>query len=1493
MLSFKKSQRRGAAGKYKSTDARHRRPRFESLECRRLLAIGTISPIWVPEGPAPITSGVQYVGAINQVAVDPKNSTDLLAATVNGGIWQTSNFTAPGGPTWGTTTDLMPSLSIESVAFSPVNSSVIYAGTGESSSEYQGDAAVGVYKSIDGGTTWQVENPGGMFTNLRIIDIVPTTLNGGQTVFLATADTTTTAGEVSAGGVYRSDDGGMRWNRLSGVTGNGLPDSGVSDLVENPSNANQFFAAIPNSLGGANAGVYELDVSNGNTQWANVTNNMSAGDLNVSAKVLLSISPAGANPIWAAIINTSGDYQAVYRGLAASGTVNWTNVGTYDSRFREFDPPHIGVASGGVHGAIVADPSHDNFVYLSASGPPIVRGDSSNNTWSTITDFQTLPDNVINTNVTTQPHMDSRGMVFAGSVLLQCDDGGVYQCTNPSSTSTDAQVWSSINGNIQDTEGAIYSYTGSFDDHYGMSLSYDSQFHIIFGGAQDVGTPTQNAPDSVYGYQDETGDDGGATDVDNFSLASKNESARYFWGHVRKVFSGPNTEAPNDHPAYIFPASSLDGLSLAGLSDMLPANPDDLYEFSVEDAVAGQMVVAGTTFAGLKNEPRVKTQGALYESTDVGSTTSMTLQGGSYYLNDNWTPITVPADFVAATAMAYGGTLNGNAQPDVLYVASGSKMYLRAPGSALTETSSLPAGAGTIITIALDPNNWHTAFVSDGAHVYMTTNMGANWQDVSGNLTNPQVPGTWVTLARLAVIPGSGMDAVLFAGSQGVWRMLTNAPGVWIRFGANLPNVETAGVLYNATDNVLVVSTIGRGFWEMQNASTVVFQNPLIGISRDNAGGDTIDLRLDPANSSLLELLQNGHVEFDAPANANPLIDLEYCVNDTIDIENVPAGVQVMIEGAGPNTVNINTSSQGVQGILGTVDVEAGGTTLNIDDTGDNKARTATIGDLAGQAGWGDVAGLCGGQIDYQYSSVASLNLTTDDTTGNSISILESENPITVTIEAVTNVYLGDTTQGTRDIADVSVESSEVVGTPDSGNALITVNDQPESNTSRTITLSTFNPLKTFKYGSFFVALPDTAWGSISGLLGVGNSTLDYEYLDTKSVTINEGGLDAIVNNQGPGVTPVNINQNPNIQGVTVLTATASGPIHMMIIGQHFGLHPIVWIGGVQASLDPSYVNTDTEIHVLVPRTTMLQTADVRVVTEFGTSAATPADLFTYINPPVVTGLSVSAGPLSSEGPIIISGTDLDGATAVDFGGVAATGVTVNPDGTVSAIPPPGAAGTVDVTVTTAGGMSNTSSQDEYTYLNAPIFSNMSRSSGPATGGSVVTIVGANLDSVTEVDFGDLPATQLTIDSANQITATSPPQAAGPVAVSLVSPGAAGGRAAAGNFTYTVVTVVSAVAPNSGPYEGGTAVTITGTGLADATAVDFGSTPADGFTVNPDGSVTAVSPAGALGENADVTVTTPDGISGKSANDKFTYALVAPSSTSLLPLTARRPARRP
>ncbi|MGH9093466.1 MAG: IPT/TIG domain-containing protein, partial [Acidimicrobiales bacterium] len=169
-----------------------------------------------------------------------------------------------------------------------------------------------------------------------------------------------------------------------------------------------------------------------------------------------------------------------------------------------------------------------------------------------------------------------------------------------------------------------------------------------------------------------------------------------------------------------------------------------------------------------------------------------------------------------------------------------------------------------------------------------------------------------------------------------------------------------------------------------------------------------------------------------------------------------------------------------------------------------------------------------------------------------------------------------------------------------------------------------------------------------------------------------------------------------------------------------------------------------------------------------------------------VTSVLPNAGPLAGGETVTVAGTFFTGATAVDFGGTPATSFSVVNAGTVTAVEPPGTAGTVDVTVTTPLGTSAATPADHYTYTNGPIVTGVAPASGPPAGGTSVTITGLQLATATAVDFGSLPAAGVTQQSATQVTAVSPPQAAGTVDVTVANAEGTSITSALDRFTYTV-----------------------------------------------------------------------------------------------------------
>ncbi len=178
-----------------------------------------------------------------------------------------------------------------------------------------------------------------------------------------------------------------------------------------------------------------------------------------------------------------------------------------------------------------------------------------------------------------------------------------------------------------------------------------------------------------------------------------------------------------------------------------------------------------------------------------------------------------------------------------------------------------------------------------------------------------------------------------------------------------------------------------------------------------------------------------------------------------------------------------------------------------------------------------------------------------------------------------------------------------------------------------------------------------------------------------------------------------------------------------------------------------------------------------------------------------------------------------------------------------------------------------------------PVVSGVSSSSGPVSGGNTVTVTGSNFVGTPTVHFGSNLATNVSVTSPTTLTAKVPSGSMGTfdVTVTNAPPTGVGGSgptsstSAADQYTYGLAPTVTSVSPNVGPLSGGTSVTVTGTNLGGASAVNFGANPATRVVVNGGGtSLTATSPPGALGA-VDVTVTTTAGTSATSSADRFTY----------------------
>jgi serine/threonine protein kinase len=363
---------------------------------------------------------------------------------------------------------------------------------------------------------------------------------------------------------------------------------------------------------------------------------------------------------------------------------------------------------------------------------------------------------------------------------------------------------------------------------------------------------------------------------------------------------------------------------------------------------------------------------------------------------------------------------------------------------------------------------------------------------------------------------------------------------------------------------------------------------------------------------------------------------------------------------------------------------------------------------------------------------------------------------------------------------------------------------------------------------------------------------------------------------QGPPSPPSTL---PAVTGTSPATGPAAGGTLVAIHGTNLEDATMVSFGGVAGM-----ISSDSGSQILVSAPPGKGTVDVSVTTPGGTSTA---GMFTYTSAsptpparPVLTGISPASGAAGGGTSVTITGSGLASAGKVSFGGAAGT-ITADSGSRITVKSPPGK-GTVTVTVTTPGG---TATAGKFTYKASspppparPVVTGISPNSGPAAGGTSVTITGKNLSSATGVSFGGAGG-KITADSSTRITATSP-SGSGTVNITVTTKGGTSATSNADKFTYSVAApIVLEISPSSGPAGGGTSVTITGTNLSNATGVSFGGS---GGRITADSStqITATSPSGS--GTVDITVTTAGGTSVTTNGDRFTY-IAAPAITTLRP----------
>jgi hypothetical protein len=354
----------------------------------------------------------------------------------------------------------------------------------------------------------------------------------------------------------------------------------------------------------------------------------------------------------------------------------------------------------------------------------------------------------------------------------------------------------------------------------------------------------------------------------------------------------------------------------------------------------------------------------------------------------------------------------------------------------------------------------------------------------------------------------------------------------------------------------------------------------------------------------------------------------------------------------------------------------------------------------------------------------------------------------------------------------------------------------------------------------------------------------------------------------------------PTVTSVSPTSGTTAGGTTITINGTNFVSGATVRVGSTSAT-GVTFLSA-TQVRANTPAGSAGVTSVQ--VTNPDTQSATLNSAFTYVAPaPTVTSVSPNTGTTLGGTTITINGTNFVSGATVRVAGTSATGVTFLSATQVRANTPAGTAGAASIQVTNPDTQSATLAS-AFTYVTptapAPSLTTVSPSTGPAAGGTLITLGGSNFVSGATVRVNGVLATGVTFVSAAQLRATTP-AGSGLASVQVTNPDAQ--VATLSNvFTYqSAAPTISSVSPASGPTTGGSVLTVIGTGFVNGATVRVGSTAAASVTFVSATEVRATTPAGSAGAVA-VQLTNPDTQSASRGN-AFTYTNTAPLVTAVSP----------
>lgn len=660
---------------------------------------------WTSNGPSTSSGGYAGIGRLNSIGFHPTDTDVIYAGAAGGGLWKTIN----GGTSWFTNTDGLAVLGVSGIVIHPTNPNIVYIATGD------GDAAdnysVGVLKSIDGGSTFSNTGLNWSVTNGRLIRRMIMDPDNSESLLVATSN-----------GIYRTINAGTNWTQEQ--TGN------FYDIeAKTTGSSNTFYASTSNSI--------FRSTNNGDT-WTNIYT------VTGSNRLAIAVTPANTDYLYVlSSLSSNNGFNGVYRS---------TNSGNSFSQMST-TPNLLGwSATGSDSGGqgwydlvLTADPANAEIIYV--GGVNTWKSTNGGTSWTIKSHWSGTP------GVQTV-HADKHVMEWQNAVLWEGNDGGLYKSTNGGDT------WSHM------SNGMVISQM------YKLGVSQtDSK---LIAGLQDNGTKLMNNNGT---WIDEIGGDGMEC-----AINKTNSNILYgslYYGEIRRSTNGGTswTDIHNNitgqpEGAWITPFM-LD-----------PTTPSSIYAGFTDVYKSTNQGTSWTTIgSGIgtykKLHLKVSKSNSNYIYTGNGNNIRKTIDGGT-----TWTSLNTPSTNLAMIEIH-------PTDPEIIWAvvknySSGQKVYKSINGGTTWTNISgtLPNLPVNCITYQEDTPDG--LYIGMDVGVYYKDDTMSDWELFSDGLPN-------VEITELDI---NYFDNYIYASTygRGIWKseLLDNLPSCYPPVNFNISEVTTS-----------------------------------------------------------------------------------------------------------------------------------------------------------------------------------------------------------------------------------------------------------------------------------------------------------------------------------------------------------------------------------------------------------------------------------------------------------------------------------------------------------------------------------------------------------------------------------------------------------------------------------------------------------------------------------------------------------------------------